>query len=142
MSPLELSGIVDNNLVDIWPYLGIVSSDYTDVDDKLQSMECYAPLQLAEFEPEERYKRRFWVDDLCVSSDIAFMKKSYGGKVGNINVIWKVDRADEDHDANMAKTVLLVNKSLPEYHTRQMKKDFIEKYQKVRKNEIHILSSE
>ena len=53
--------------------------------------------------------------------------------MGNINVIWRVKRDDDDHETNMAKAVLSIDKDLAEYHTRQMKKDFIDKYLRVHK---------
>ena len=113
--------------------VGPVSPEYKDVDNRLETVELYEPMHLADFEQEDRYKRRHWIDNLHVSCDIALMKKSYGGRMGNINVIWKVNRKDIDHETKMARTVLRVNKELPDYHTRQMKKDFIDKYRKVSK---------
>ena len=47
-----------------------------------------------------RYDGRHWIDKMKLSSAIAFMKRSYGFQMGNINIIWKVDR-DSDHETNM-----------------------------------------
>ena len=107
------------------------------MEGKLEAMECHVALHLAEFEPEERYQRRHWIDNLCVSYDIVFMKKSYGGQVGNINVIWKIDQSDENHEANMAKTVLTVNKSLPESPEHQSSHMQVQK----RRNNFHLIAS-
>ena len=32
---------------------------------------------------------------MCLSFDVGFMKKSYGGMIGNVNIIWKVNSNDE-----------------------------------------------
>ena len=50
------------------------------------------------------------------------MKKSYWGRIGNIIKVVH----DVNHETNMAKTVLSANSKLPEYHTRQMWKDFVD----------------
>ena len=111
--------------------LGSVSTEYRLVEEKLLGLEMYEPLHLADYEPEDRYQRRHWIDQLHLSIDVAFMKKSYGGPIGNINVIWKIDRDNTNHDCEMGKTLLVINNGLPEYHTRQMKKDFIQRFNKV-----------
>lgn len=65
------------------------------------------------------------------------------GKTDNANIIWRVNCSDKNRDTEIAKTMLTVKNELPKYHTRQMKKDFVEKYQKVSKisstafNEMH-----
>ena len=67
-----------------------------------------------------------------LSSDNAFMKRSYGRQMGNVNIIWKVVR-DSDHETNMACAILKVNRSLPQFHTRQMRKEFVSRYQTLAK---------
>ena len=52
--------------------------------------------------------------------------------MGNVNVIWKVVR-DFNHETNMDRTMLNADTNLQQFHTRQMKKDFICKYQKLPK---------
>ena len=54
-----------------------------------------------------------------------------GGRgIGNINIIWK-EVHDVNHGSNMAQTVLSANSKLPEYHTRQMQKDFMRKCKEI-----------
>lgn len=59
------------------------------------------------------------------------MKKSYGGRIGNVNIIQKVNRSDEIIRPKWQKTILVVNNELLELQTWKMKKDFIETCQKV-----------
>ena len=52
----------------------------------------YTPVHLFLFEPESLYRRRHWIDNLVFSSDVALMVKSYGGRLSNISIVWKVTR--------------------------------------------------
>ena len=53
------------------------------------------------------------------------MKTAHGGVVGNMNFLWKVESTDEYHETSMAKV------ELPKFHTRQMRADFLVKYQRL-----------
>ena len=106
----------------------MVSSKYKDLDEKLMPLDPYIPIHITSYEPEMRYERRHWVDNLKLSSDKALMKESYWSRIGNINI--KVVR-DVNHETNMAKTGLSANSKLPEYHTKQIRKEFVEKFQKI-----------
>lgn len=57
------------------------------MEEELGGVEFYKPESLAEFEPEERYNRRYWNDNLHLSFDVVHMKKSYGGRFGNVDII-------------------------------------------------------
>ena len=105
-----------------------VHANYLDLDEKVNGLHLYEPLHLSIFEPEQRYQRRHWIDNIELSHSIALLKRSYAGTLGNINVIWKVAVDDERHETNMAKAVLSVTEQLPEYHTRKMRKDVLSKY--------------
>ena len=96
----------------------------------MKKLHEYEPLHLLQFEPEQRYERRHWIDDLQLSETVAVMKRHYGGTLGNINVIWKVTPVNVSHETNMARAILYVTEELPQYHTRKMRKDFLSTYQK------------
>lgn len=68
------------------------------------------------------------INNLYWSFDIAFVNKSYGGRIGRVNIIQKVSRNDKNDDTEIAKMMLVVNDMLPEYHTRHKKKIFMENY--------------
>ena len=68
------------------------------------------------------------MDKLSLDVPTALLKRHYGGNLGNINVIWKINRDDKILETKMAKATLAVTESLPKYHSRQMRKDFIRQY--------------
>lgn len=108
-----------------------VPSRYSVLNEKAEKFHLYEPLHLSDFEPEQRYERRHWLDSLRLPFEVAQMKRSYGGQAGNVNILWKVDTSDKDHDTKMAQVILKITEDLPKFHTRQMKADFITKYQKL-----------
>lgn len=128
VSNTEIRHISENTSICIRPAVAVTSPKYTSLSEFIEPMKLYEPLHLAEFEPKERYERRHWSDKLSLKFPIAIMKRHYGGRLGNISIIWKVNTADESHDTKMAQATLTVTQELPTYHTRQMRKDFVQKY--------------
>ena len=59
--------------------------------------------------------------------------------VANVNFIWKVVN-NEARETNMANALIEVNTKLPSYHTRQMRKDFVDKVQKLGKVSASMLN--
>ena len=47
---------------------------------------------------------------------------AYGGSVGTLTFIWKINSSLSDHEEQNAHALLLVTESLPKYATRDMKK--------------------
>ena len=65
---------------------------------------------------------------------------SYGGNFGTVNFIWKIPTLQEERDKTaQARTVLKIANSLPEFHTRQMHYDFIDKYKTVVKSSKSVM---
>ena len=85
------------------------------------------PVHLSSYEPEDRIQRRRWLQKLAVSTDIAMLTRSYGGNTGNVSVVWRVDSSSENHETDNARVTLAVTEKMSVYHTRQMRKDFVEK---------------
>ena len=48
----------------------------------------------------------------------------------------------DTHDTNMAKIILKINQTLPSYHRRQMRNDFVEKFKKLGKATVGIAANE
>ena len=105
-----------------------VATVYLDLDEKVRKLHPYEPLHLTEYEPEQRYMRRHWIDGIRLSASVAVMKRSYGSSIGNVNIVWKVSEDDPNYETKMAKAVLVVTEDLPQNHTRKMRKDFLSKY--------------
>lgn len=79
------------------------------MEEKLEGIGFNKLVCLAEFEVKERYNRYPWINNLYLSFDIAFVNKSYGGTIGRVNIIQKVNRNDRNHDTEIAKMMLVVN---------------------------------
>lgn len=73
-----------------------VSEHYQALDSFLSSADCdtYEFVDLAEFSPDDRIKRRRYVKDIRVSMSVMLFRIAYGGSLGTLNFVWKVD---DDH---------------------------------------------
>ena len=107
-----------------------VSNQYEALDADVYKLELYTPFHWADFELSSRYNRRHWLDNVKLASQVAIMTRHYGGTIGNINILWGIHQ-DDQHETNMARARLAATEGLPVYHTRQMRKDFICKYQRL-----------
>ena len=110
----------------------------------MASVDPYTPIHLSSFEPESRYERRHWIDNFVFSAIVALMVNPTGGgggggQVANVNIIWKVVN-NEARETSMAKALIEVNNKLPSYHTRLMRKDFVNKVQKLGKVSASMLN--
>ena len=130
-STTEIREVSENTTIVLKPAENEIGSDYTRLSKALEALDAYEPLHLVEFEPSKRYKRRHWLDRMSLDVPTALMKRHYGGNLGNINIIWKINREDEKHETKMAKVTLKVTEGLPQFHSRQMRKDFIKQYGRV-----------
>ena len=55
-------------------------------------------------------------------------RMAYGGSIGTLTYIWKIDPSLSDHEERNAHALLLVTETLPKYSTRDMKRTFIDNY--------------
>ena len=131
-STVERRQLSDNTEIIIKaPSFSRIHKNYQNLEERVEKLHLYEPLLLSEFEPEQRYDRCHWIDNLQLPFEFALIKRAYGGVVGNMNFLWKVESTDENHETNMAKVVLKVTEELPKFHTRQMRADFLVKYQRL-----------
>ena len=114
---------------------GNVLNQYEALDAAVNKLELYTPLHLADFEHSSGYNRRHWLDNVKLASQVAIMTCHYGCTIGNINILWRIHQ-DDQHETNMARVTLAATEGLPIYHTRQMRKYFICKYQRLGKTSI------
>ena len=124
-----------NSMIRIIDPIEKVDSSHSKVELAPAEKEFCEPLHLAEFELKDQYTCRYWIDLLKLSSCVILCKMSYGGNFGTVNFIWKIPTLQEERDKTaQARTVLKIVNSLPEFHTRQMHYDFIDKYKIVVKS--------
>ena len=70
-----------------------IHSAYLDLNERVKKLHEYEPLHLLQFEPEQRYERRHWIDDLQLSETVAVMKRHHGGTLGNILLMTQIFRS-------------------------------------------------
>jgi len=78
-------------------------------------------------EPFTNTMQRFrFINNLHLSVDVDLMKYCPGGSVCTIVFVYQVEPSRSDNDAltQSAQIVTHLKPSLPEYHTRQMKREF------------------
>ena len=88
----------------------------------------YELIHLAEFEPEDRYARRHWLDYLGLSFPTKTIRLTYGGNMSTMNFAWRFPLNGNFDETRNLPTILQVSNDLPTFHKREMHKDFIKKY--------------
>ena len=112
---------------------------YILLENKLQELELFESLYLGMFQSESCYKRRHWFSNLQLKCPVAMMTRQYGGNIGNINIMCNATENEVNSETLMARVVLKANQNFPEYHTRQMRKDFIQTYRQLVKSSKCVL---
>ena len=103
------------------------SNDYKQLDEVLSSKPEYFPVCLNDFAPSDRYTRRHWLDKLGLPYKVMLMQYPYGNNLGTLSFAWKVpQQADETLNA---RVMLQASQDVQKYSTREMRRDFIDKYQ-------------
>ena len=99
------------------------------LDDIMCETKDYVFVDLEGFCPEDRLKRRTYINNIKLSVPVVLYRVAFGGAVGTHNFLWCVPEKDGDMELNM-KVVTKINKSLPKYCNRAVKRQFLNKYAK------------
>ena len=110
---------------------------YNDLDNR----EPYDPILLARYEPEDRFARFNWLETLTFPFPVVLLKRAYGGNLGTMSFVWKLPEQEEIDETKEVRLVLKISDTLPTYHSRQMRKDFLDRYSKMAKTPPSILKS-
>ena len=103
-------------------------NEYKDVDEVLGSKPEYFPVCLNKFAPSDRYTRSHWLDKLGLPYKVMLMQYPYGNNLGTLSFIWKVpQQADETQNA---RVMLQASQDVQKYSTREMRREFINNYQR------------
>lgn len=106
-----------------------LSSPYVSLQSHMDTVSLYyEPVCVNEFAPIDRFERRSFINNLSLSVDVYMYRMAYGGSIGTLTYIWKIDPSLSDHEERNAHALLLVTENLPKYVTRDMKRTFIDKY--------------
>ena len=80
------------------------------------------------------------MQNLNVSFQIALYRIPYGSNFRTVNFIWKLPENDTENDeSSHCRAILTVTDQLPTFHSRQMQKDFTDKYKNSVKASVSML---
>ena len=133
--PVRQVGI--HSVVRYYPaYDEAVKTEYTTLDQAMKEVEEYKPVyfdeQLHVGKPfENKMQRLRFIENLSLAHPIDILEYDPGAGVGKIVYIWHVlgDRSIGDMTASATKMYKVVESRLPEYHTMEMKREFMRSYQ-------------
>lgn len=104
---------------------------YKKLQDGINLSKNYQYLDLDTYTPDDRLKRQQYIKNLALQEPVMLYRIAYGGSVGMLNFIWKVQK--QDSQERTSKNVLNVNKInafLPKFSTRSMRRNFLNRYSK------------
>lgn len=108
-----------------------VSSRYKSLVDHVSKVDNFVPVCVDEYTPPNTRLRRYYIDNL--KSGIPYkcmhLKFSAGNNLGSHNFIWRVGGIKSESEVlnKNAELVQSLNKELPTYHTRAMRRAFMQK---------------
>ena len=95
---------------------------YQALQTTLLETDDYIPVSLAEYTPDHRRFRYIYVKEIQLPFSVQVYTSYLGGNKPSVAFIWKCGVAP---DLTRSNTVVTdIQKDLPTFHTRQMRKDF------------------
>ncbi|XP_060571418.1 uncharacterized protein LOC132729628 [Ruditapes philippinarum] len=109
-----------------------IDRNYTLVHESLRTLKEFEPLFLFDYEPEDVYDRKLWLEKMTFPYPVKMYTHKFGNFLGNHTFIWKspedtkdLSRATGDLDA-----ITAVKHDLEKFSTRAMRRNFFQKYSK------------
>ena len=115
-----------------------VTLPYISLQSHLDTISLYEPVCVNKFAPADCFECRFTLT-ISLSVNVYMYRMAYGGSVGTLTHIWKMNLFLSDHEERNAHGLLLVTENLPMYATRDMERTFIDKYNDVAKCSAMVL---
>jgi hypothetical protein len=112
-----------------------VNAKYSLLDNTLRKLECYEYVSFNEelhvAEPfKSRNERYHFIERLSLSVPVSVLTYSPGSSVARIVYMWRIPENKDSPDV-LTKAIAIYDRlkpTLPEFHTRQMRRDFILRY--------------
>lgn len=109
------------------------ASRYKSLTSHLDTMKEFEPVCVDEYTPADTRNRRYYIDhiDHAISHKCILYRVAAGNNFGTHNFLWKISRnqTEEDRISKNQEVVQQIQKSLPTYHTRAMRRAFIDRTQ-------------
>ena len=86
-SPAPVRDFKDNWILRVVEPVGKVTLEYGALDLCVKNMTEYQPIELIDFEPNDKEARRKWITHLRLSNSIALFSFQHGNYLGNMNVV-------------------------------------------------------
>lgn len=104
---------------------------YKKLQDGMNLSKNYQYLDLDTYTPDDRLKRQRYIKNLALQEPVMLYRIAYGGSVGMLNFIWKVQKQDsQERTSHNVLNVNKINAFLPKFSTRAMRRNFLNRYSK------------
>ncbi|XP_056009601.1 uncharacterized protein LOC130051588 [Ostrea edulis] len=105
-----------------------VTVEYEALDSCVKDLVEYQPIDIIDFEPDDKETRRKWITNLSLSNSVALFPFQFGNYLGNMNVLWKIPGSSERDTVKQVQIINKVKKNIMKFSTRKMQKEFIDRY--------------
>ena len=112
------------------PVVSECDSCYSVVQASLEKQPMYSPIFLNEFAPDDRHQRKNWVAVLKLEFPAMLYRFMHDNNLGTLTFVWKADDGGGEATKN-AKLVTELNQKQKLYSTREMQRDFIQRYSRL-----------
>ena len=109
------------------PVIELYKPQYSKLQQLLLGKGFYEPIFLNEYAPEDRHARKNWFCGLELGVPTMLYRFMHGNNLGTLNFLWKTPMHGGDATAN-ARLVTELNSHQKVYSTREMRRDFIQRY--------------
>lgn len=113
------------------PRVPVVAEKYCSLETYLSEKDEYDPVPLTDFWPADRKKRYYYIQYMQLPFDVTLYQYSVGGPHENLSFVWKCPKHLDLQKAN--DVIHRLEKNIPVYHTRAMRKEFRQKFALVTK---------
>ena len=100
-----------------------VSLEYSELQQKLESLPLYKPLYVNDMAPTDRFERRKWVSNLKVSFPIILYKYAYGNNLGTLLYAWRIPVNEPPDSLVVGQVFSQLSSQQKFYSTRAMRRD-------------------
>ena len=114
------------------PVVNKCDSYYSVVQASLLKHPMYSPIFLNDFAPDDRHQRKNWVAGLKLEFPAMLYRSVHGNNLGTLTFVWKTTEGGGEATRN-AKLVTELNQKQKLYSTREMQRDFIQRYYRLNK---------
>lgn len=91
----------------------------------LSQLQPFDPLFLYDIQPEDKFERRKWIENLTLPYPVKRYTHRFGNYLGNFHFVWKI--VDDDATGDL-EAISSIKEHFPVYATRAMRNEFMNCY--------------